>query len=65
MEEKAMSLMPCYAEVRREPVHVSKWLLTSMLRKNGVLKEQSFLIMVELKTLKYYITYQKMLNKPH
>ena len=33
MEEKAMSLMPCYAEVRREPVHVSKWLLTSMLRK--------------------------------
>ena len=33
MEAKAMSLMPCYAEVRSEPVHGSKWLLTDMLRK--------------------------------
>jgi beta-glucosidase len=32
-EAKAMSLMPCYAEVRSEPVHGSKWLLTDMLRK--------------------------------
>ena len=33
MEAKAMSLMPCYAEVRSEPVHGSKWLLTDILRK--------------------------------
>lgn len=32
-EAKAMSLMPCYAEVRSEPVHGSKWLLTDILRK--------------------------------
>jgi beta-glucosidase len=32
-EAKAMSLMPCYAEIRSEPVHGSKWLLTDMLRK--------------------------------
>ena len=33
IEGKAMSLMPCYAEVRSEPVHGSKWLLTDILRK--------------------------------
>lgn len=32
-EAGAMSLMPCYAEVRSEPVHGSKWLLTDILRK--------------------------------
>ncbi len=33
-EGKAMNLMPCYAELRSEPVHGSKWLLTDMLRKD-------------------------------
>ena len=32
-EAKVMNLMPCYAEVRSEPVHGSKWLLTDILRK--------------------------------
>jgi beta-glucosidase len=32
-EGKVMNLMPCYAEIRSEPVHGSKWLLNDMLRK--------------------------------
>ncbi len=40
-EAKAMNIMPCYAELRSEPVHGSQWLLKGMLRKewgfNGVI----------------------------
>lgn len=40
-EAKAMNIMPCYAELRSEPVHGSQWLLKNMLRKewgfNGVI----------------------------
>jgi beta-glucosidase len=32
-EAKAMSVMPCYTEIRSEPVHGNKWLLNDILKK--------------------------------